>query len=317
MLRAKRRYSPVSYVAAQLSLLGSAVEPGDREGNPALLALRRAVEADRFGIVAHVLAVRDSCTPDQCSTFGWLRDPSRINVNLAERPFEARLKSASASWPAAGTRGLASNAPSAAPNSSMRAPNNLLPVGSFNPAGQHHDRRAARCPAAVPRYDWHGCFGAVNHADAAAPPAASRCTGTAFAERRRSPCGWRSRGLQAALQDLRSRHRNLSRLRRCSASVSLIDVTKACEAFDHGSEIGSLLLGASCMPQDPDNRRPAGLLRARRERPRGCRTADERYELATFCMTGKEHCEGRRGLGHDRTPVATGSPQAFRTLIRE
>jgi hypothetical protein len=34
-------------------------------------------------------------------------------------------------------------------------------------------------------------------------------------------------------------------------------------------------------------------------------------------MTGKEHCEGRRGLGHDRTPVATGSPQAFRTLIRE
>ena len=34
-------------------------------------------------------------------------------------------------------------------------------------------------------------------------------------------------------------------------------------------------------------------------------------------MTGKEHCEGRRGLGHDRTPVAAGSPQAFRTLIRE
>jgi hypothetical protein len=36
-----------------------------------------------------------------------------------------------------------------------------------------------------------------------------------------------------------------------------------------------------------------------------------------FCMTGKEHCEGRRGPGHDRIPVATGSPQPFRTLIRE
>jgi len=34
-------------------------------------------------------------------------------------------------------------------------------------------------------------------------------------------------------------------------------------------------------------------------------------------MLGKEHCEGRRGLGHDRIPVAAGSPQAFRTLIRE
>jgi hypothetical protein len=56
---------------------------------------------------------------------------------------------------------------------------------------------------------------------------------------------------------------------------------------------------------------------ARRKRPRGRRTAEQRDELAAFCMTGKEHCEGRRGLGHDRTPVAAGSPQAFRTLIRE
>src|SRR5438034_1096954 len=87
--------------------------------------LRRAVEADRFGIVAHVLAVRDGCAPDQCSAFGWLRDPSRINLNLAERPFEARLKSASTSWPAAGTRGLASNAPSPALSPAMRTPNSL------------------------------------------------------------------------------------------------------------------------------------------------------------------------------------------------
>jgi hypothetical protein len=115
----------LSYVAAQLSVLRSAAEVGDRAGNPALLALQRAIEADRFGIVAHVLAVRDGCRPDQCNAFGWLRDPSRISVNLAERPFEARLKSASASWPAAGTRGLASNAPAPAPSLATRTPNNL------------------------------------------------------------------------------------------------------------------------------------------------------------------------------------------------
>jgi len=115
----------VSYVAAQLSILASAAEPGDRPGNPALLALRRAVEADRFGIVAHVLAARDGCTPDQCSALGWLRDPSRIKVNLAERPLEARLKSSSASWPAAGPRGLASNVPSPGPTPAMRTPNSL------------------------------------------------------------------------------------------------------------------------------------------------------------------------------------------------
>jgi hypothetical protein len=31
--------------------------------------------------------------------------------------------------------------------------------------------------------------------------------------------------------------------------------------------------------------------RARRERPRGCRAAEQRDERAASCMTGKEHCE--------------------------
>jgi hypothetical protein len=34
-------------------------------------------------------------------------------------------------------------------------------------------------------------------------------------------------------------------------------------------------------------------------------------------MSGKQHSEGRRGFGHDRLPVATGSPQALRILNRE
>jgi len=35
-----------------------------------------------------------------------------------------------------------------------------------------------------------------------------------------------------------------------------------------------------------------GLLRARRERPRRRRAAQQRDELAASCMSGKEHCEG-------------------------
>jgi len=57
--------------------------------------------------------------------------------------------------------------------------------------------------------------------------------------------------------------------------------------------------------------------RAQRERPRGRRTAEQRDELAPPCMSGKQHFEGRRGFGHDRLPVATGSPQALRILNRE
>ncbi len=62
---------------------------------------------------------------------------------------------------------------------------------------------------------------------------------------------------------------------------------------------------------------PLDRLRARRQRPRGRRAAEQRDELAAPCMSGKQHSEGRRGFGHDRLPVATGSPQALRILNRE
>ena len=50
---------------------------------------------------------------------------------------------------------------------------------------------------------------------------------------------------------------------------------------------------------------------------RGERATDQRDERAALCMSGKQHSEGRRGFGHDRLPVATGSPQALRIPNRE
>ncbi len=73
---------------------------------------------------------------------------------------------------------------------------------------------------------------------------------------------------------------------------------------------------ASQVHEHADAPHPLALLRPRRERPRR-RAAEQRDELAPFCMTRKEHCEGRRGAGHDRTRVATGSPQPFRIPNRE
>ena len=122
----------VSYVAAQLSLLASA---GDRtrraSPTPEIANLRRALEADRFGIVAHVLAARDGCTPERCGTFALLQDTSRIGANLMARTFEARVKSHSASWPPADGRAVASNPPAgattpAAPGVAAKVPNNLF-----------------------------------------------------------------------------------------------------------------------------------------------------------------------------------------------
>jgi len=69
--------------------------------------------------------------------------------------------------------------------------------------------------------------------------------------------------------------------------------------------------------QNADAPHALALLRARRERPRRCCATEQRDELAAPCMSGKQHSEGRRGFGHDRLPVATGSPQALRILNRE
>ena len=115
----------LSYVAAQITVLASAREHGDHPADPGMLALRRALEADRLGIVAHVLAARDGCTADQCSAFAWLEDTSRIKVHLAERPFDSRLKTYSASWPPPGSRAVATSVPSSTPGAAARVPNNL------------------------------------------------------------------------------------------------------------------------------------------------------------------------------------------------
>ncbi len=98
----------VSYVAAQLALLGSARDHAGRGGlgsEKVSAPLRRAVEADRFGIVAHVLAARDNCTPHRCPALALLHDSSRVTANLAQRPFETNLKSRMAAWTAEGNRG--------------------------------------------------------------------------------------------------------------------------------------------------------------------------------------------------------------------
>ncbi len=144
--------------------------------------LRRALEADRFGIVAHVLATRDGCTPGRCSAFAWLQDTSRIGVNLAERPFEARIKSHQANWPAAGAR-PGGEQPALRPGvpgirrggEDTQQP--LLPVVVVNSACQHHDGRTVAV-AATPRHDRRDRYRDAGAAQAVA----GRCAGASAVE---------------------------------------------------------------------------------------------------------------------------------------
>jgi hypothetical protein len=157
----------VSYAAAQLSLLASARDQAGRGGvSSGIAALRRSVESDRFGIVAHILAVRDGCTPDQCGAFFLLQDASRIRVNLAEQTFEAQVKRHMANWPAADGQPVAANsasgAPAPSPVAGTRTPNNLYfpssasipPVNIMTaepPAQRQHDTTGAAETPTPPR----------------------------------------------------------------------------------------------------------------------------------------------------------------------
>jgi hypothetical protein len=74
-----------SYVAAQFGLLADMADYRNHGGadiDRALLPLRRALEADPFGFLAHVLVVRDGCTSGNCPALAVLHDPARVRTNL-------------------------------------------------------------------------------------------------------------------------------------------------------------------------------------------------------------------------------------------
>jgi hypothetical protein len=99
----------VSYVTARLALLSDSIDFARRTGGgyeSALATLRVAIESDRYGIVAHVLSVRDSCTPLLCDSYVLFKDPDRVQANLRDRLFDRYVERYAAEWaraPAAGT----------------------------------------------------------------------------------------------------------------------------------------------------------------------------------------------------------------------
>jgi hypothetical protein len=90
----------VSYVTAKLSLLADGTQYAERDTPYAaeLVPLRAAIELDRFGIVAHVLAQREGCTVEQCDPLSRLHDSSRVFANLRDRTFEEQVTKHMASW---------------------------------------------------------------------------------------------------------------------------------------------------------------------------------------------------------------------------
>jgi hypothetical protein len=110
----KTLFGSAESVAAAIAYAGSMitrlVAAGDaatanRNLTPELEALRRAVERDRYGLMAYVLAARDHCTAAACPAFRSLANTKQIASNLDDRAYEGLVVRYSGSW----------NAPAVAP----------------------------------------------------------------------------------------------------------------------------------------------------------------------------------------------------------
>src|ERR1700674_3976702 len=93
--------SAVSYMEARLRLLADGIayaRHGDAGFAETLARTRRAIELDRFGIVAHVLAVRDGCTAENCVAFALVNDANALKANLKAQVFDQYVSRYAGDW---------------------------------------------------------------------------------------------------------------------------------------------------------------------------------------------------------------------------
>jgi hypothetical protein len=91
----------VAYVTAKLALLVDRNEYARRAGPASaseLAPLLAALEVDRFGIVAHVLAQRRGCTAGKCDALTWFGDHSRVLANLRDHTFDEQVAKFAMVW---------------------------------------------------------------------------------------------------------------------------------------------------------------------------------------------------------------------------
>jgi len=114
-----------TYAAARLALLADMVAYVKRGGttiDDALVPLRRSLESDRFGFVAHMLAVRDGCTSENCKALALLHDASRVRANLSGQTLDRYLEHYLTVWAQSPGTPVADATAAAPPNGQAGTP---------------------------------------------------------------------------------------------------------------------------------------------------------------------------------------------------
>ena len=165
----------VAYAASQITRLTGLgdLAASEKATNSDVQALRRAVERDRYGLMAYVLMARDHCTPAACPAFAALADRRQVVANMDDRVYETLITRYAPSWnappQAAAAPGLVAALPPSMPtgkptNAEFPSASSTPPVSIMNP--EPPTRQAAPAAnAAAPRPP------AAASAQAAAPAA--------------------------------------------------------------------------------------------------------------------------------------------------
>src|SRR6267378_1394116 len=130
----------VSYAASQITRLTAFgdVTAANRNLTYEALALRRAIERDRYGLMAQVLVARDQCMPSQCAPFRALTDSRQIVANMTERTYDGLISRYAPSWnapaAAAPVAALSSSVPTGKPtNAEFPTAASTPPVSIMTP----------------------------------------------------------------------------------------------------------------------------------------------------------------------------------------
>ena len=142
----------VAYAASQITLLTSLgdVATANKGAGSDLVALRRAVERDRYGLMAYVLTVRDRCTPQSCRAFRSLTDTRQVASNMEDRVYESLIMRYAAAWnaPSQAANGLMAALPPSVPTG--RPTNADFPTSASTPAVSIMTPEPVAKPAAAP-----------------------------------------------------------------------------------------------------------------------------------------------------------------------
>ncbi len=146
----------VSYAAGQVSRV---IASGNaRSLTPEQQVLKRAVERDRYGLVAQVIAVRERCVVTDCPLFRMLSDSNQVKANMNDRLYDTLVARYSPSWtsaaaaPPSPSAGLLPSMPSGRPTTVDFANSASIPAVNImtpEPAVTAPKQQAA-APAATP-----------------------------------------------------------------------------------------------------------------------------------------------------------------------